>query len=93
MPPAGKVKEQFNKWKHSLLEAFKHSIDEITNDDLVKSPYFKVYRTLDTTRAFIGFLLNSGAMTFSAMNGAFDELKPSDVIKPLDKPVPSDSNS
>jgi len=81
VPPNDKVRIEFTLWRQSLFASLSHSVDEIVSDDLVKSTYLKQYRTLDTVRTFLSYLLNSGAKTFSAFNGAFDTVAVTDVIK------------
>lgn len=78
--PSDKVKLSFDKWRSSLNKALVGSINEIATDDLVKSAYLKKYRTLDIARSFVTYVLSSGELIFTGMNGSFDNIKPEDII-------------
>lgn len=83
--PNEKVKVSFDKWRASLNKALIGAMRDIADDDLVKSAYLKKYRTLDVARSFVAYVLSSGELIFTGMNGSFDNIKPEDIINQDDE--------
>jgi len=79
IPPV--IEKQFEQWLAMLRNSFVDVIEDILNDDLIDSNYFITYRLLDAISAYCKFVLNSGALEFQKMNGAFKNLKIQDILK------------
>lgn len=75
------VKTPFMQWRVMINESLKDTLTEILNDDLVDSNYFMAYRALDVLIAHIKFILSSGALEFSKLNGGFKGLELKDILK------------
>jgi hypothetical protein len=72
---------QFEQWRAMLLNSFRAIITGVLNDELVDSTYFATYRVFDAITTYCNFVLNSGALEFQRMNGAFDNLTLNDILK------------
>lgn len=79
IPPS--IYKNFMQWRMMINDSLKDTLTEVLNDDLVKSNYFIAYRTLDTLIAHAKFILSSGALEFSRMNGAFRGLETKDILR------------
>jgi len=75
------IEKQFEQWLAMLRNSFVDVIEDILNDDLIDSNYFITYRLLDAISAYCKFVLNSGALEFQKMNGAFKNLTIKDILK------------
>ncbi len=76
-----KVEKQFTIWKTMINSELKKSVELILNDNLIESPYITVYRLCDQLVTMTNITLTTGSLTFSQMNGAFDNVKIEDVVK------------
>lgn len=75
-----KIESQFDAWRIAQMNALKLDIENVTEDDNLKDLYTKSNEYFNKILSFFNYVVVNYTLLFNAINGAFNELKESDVF-------------
>jgi hypothetical protein len=75
-----KVESQFDNWRIAQLNALKLDIENVAEDDNLTDLYTKSNEYFNKILSFFNYVIVNYTLLFNSINGAFNELKESDVF-------------
>lgn len=75
-----KVESQFDNWRIAQLNALKLDIENVAEDDNLTDLYTKSNEYFNKILSFFNYVIVNYTLLFNGINGAFNELKESDVF-------------